>query len=158
VRPTDLRFDGQHPVRTTLRLLAPYRWRVLGATLAFVVKDSPIWVLPVLTANIIDVVVQHGPVSRLWINASVLFAVLLQNIPTHMLWVRLSSRTIRTLGARLRSALTQHLQQLSIGYHNRTGAALLQAKVVRDVENVEQMLQQVSSAGTSGPGPASRPC
>ncbi|HWB36622.1 MAG TPA: ABC transporter ATP-binding protein, partial [Rugosimonospora sp.] len=102
-----------------------------------------------LTANIIDVVVEHRPLGRLWINAAVLALVLLQNIPMHILWVRLSSGVIRSVGADLRSGLANHLQQLSIGFHSRAGASMVQTKVVRDVENVESMLQQVAQAGTS---------
>jgi len=149
VPPGSQSFDGHHPVRTLLRLLRPSRGRIALAVLTFVVKDSPVWLLPVLTANIIDTVHTHGPISHLWINAGILALVLLQNIPTHILWVRLSSRIIRSLGTELRSSLTHHLQQLSIGFHTRTGASLLQTKVVRDVENIEQMLQQVAQAGTS---------
>jgi ATP-binding cassette subfamily B protein len=147
--PADPRFDGQRPVRTLLRLLAPSRGRVALALLAFVVKDSPLWLMPLLTANIIDVVVQHGPIRTLWINTIILVVVLLQNIPMHILWVRLSSQVIRQLGTELRSLLAHHLQQLSIGFHNRTGASMLQTKVVRDVENVELMMQQLAQAGTS---------
>ena len=50
-------FDGRRPLRTTVRLLAPRKWRIALATVAFAVKDSPIWLLPLITANIIDVVV-----------------------------------------------------------------------------------------------------
>jgi ATP-binding cassette subfamily B protein len=145
----ETRFDGSRPLRTTLRLLAPSRWRVLGALLAFAVKDSPSWVLPLLTANVIDVVVEHQPIGRLWVTAAVLALVLLQNPPVTILWVRLMSRIVRSLGTRLRSMLAARLQQLSIGYHTRTGAGLVQTKVVRDVENVELMLQQVAQAGGS---------
>ncbi len=145
----DLTVDAAHLVRAVFRLLRPARWRVLGAVATFVVKDSPTWLLPVLTANVIDVVVSHKPIRYLWINAVLLAIVLLQNIPTHVLWVRLSSRIIRHLGIDLRSGLTAHLQRLSIGFHSRVGGSLLQTKVVRDVENVEQMLQQVGQAGTS---------
>jgi ATP-binding cassette subfamily B protein len=131
------------------RLLRPARWRVFGAIATFIVKDSPTWLLPVLTANVIDVVVSHRPIEELWINTALLAVVLLQNIPMHILWVRLSSRVIRQLGIEVRSGLARHLQQLSIGFHNRVGSSMLQTKVVRDVENVEQMLQQVGQAGTS---------
>ncbi|UWP84733.1 ABC transporter ATP-binding protein [Dactylosporangium fulvum] len=144
-----MEFDGRRPVRTTIRLLAPGKWRIALATVAFAVKDSPIWLLPLITANIIDIVVQHRPVSQLWLNASVLAVVLLQNIPMHMLWVRQMSLVVRHLGTDLRSALAGRLQQLSIGFHTRAGASLLQTKVVRDVENVELMLQQVAQSGTS---------
>ncbi|MEV6930061.1 ABC transporter ATP-binding protein [Dactylosporangium sp. NPDC051485] len=142
-------FDGRRPVRTTLRLLAPGKARLALATLAFAVKDSPIWLLPLLTANIIDVVVQHRPVAQLWLNAGVLAVILLQNIPMHMLWVRQMSLIVRHLGTDLRSDLAGRLQQLSIGFHTKAGASLLQTKLVRDVENVEMMLQQVAASGTS---------
>jgi ATP-binding cassette subfamily B protein len=39
------------------------------------------------------------------------------------------------------------MQQLSIGYHSRVSAGVLQAKVVRDVETVEQMVQQTAEMG-----------
>ena len=53
---------------------------------------------------------------------------------------------IRRTGIEVRSSLARHLQQLSIGFHNRVGGSIIQTKVVRDVENVEQMLQQVGQA------------
>ncbi|GAA3456724.1 ABC transporter ATP-binding protein [Dactylosporangium matsuzakiense] len=142
-------FDGRRPVRTILHLLAASKWRLILATLAFAVKDSPIWLLPLLTANIIDVVVQHRPIAQLWLNAAVLAAILLQNIPMHMLWVRQMSHIVRHLGTDLRSELAGRLQQLSIAFHTRAGAGLLQTKLVRDVENVEMMLQQVAAGDTS---------
>jgi ATP-binding cassette subfamily B protein len=142
-------FDGSRPLRTLLWLLAPSRWRVPAALLAFAVKDSPVWLLPLLTANIIDVVVGHQPIRRLWLNAAVLAVVLLQNLPVTMLWVALMSRIVRSLGTRLRSMLAGRLQHLSIGYHTRTGTSLAQTKVVRDVENVELMLQQTAQTGAS---------
>ncbi|AEV84771.1 ABC transporter [Actinoplanes sp. SE50] len=149
IAPLDTSFDGSRPLRTTWRLLAPSRWRVLAALLAFGIKDSPVWLLPLLTAGIIDVVVEHRPMGQLWFNAAVLAVVLLQNLPVTMLWVRLMSRIVRSLGTRLRSMLASRLQHLSIGYHTRTGTSLAQTKVVRDVENVELMLQQVTQTGAS---------
>ncbi|WP_432970795.1 ABC transporter ATP-binding protein [Dactylosporangium sp. CA-233914] len=136
-------------MRTTIRLLAPGRWRIAVATLAFAAKDSPVWLLPLLTANIIDVVVGHRPIVQLWLNAAVLVLILVQNAPMHLLWVRQMSLVVRHLGTDLRSALAGRLQQLSISFHTKAGASLLQTKVVRDVENVELMLQQVAQSGTS---------
>ena len=51
---------------------------------------------------------------------------------------------VRDTGADLRNALAARLQSLSIGYHTRVSSSLVQSKVVRDVENVELMLQQVT--------------
>ena len=57
---------------------------------------------------------------------------------------------MRHLGTALRSALAGRLQQLSIGFHTRASASLLQTKVVRDVENVELMLQQIAAPAALG--------
>ncbi|MFD6991660.1 ABC transporter ATP-binding protein [Streptomyces sp. NPDC059943] len=143
----DHRYRGEHPVRTLGYLFRPDRPRLALAVLAFIGKHSPIWLLPLITANIIDTVVQHGPVSGIWINAGVLLVVLLLNFPLHLLYVRCLAGSVRRVGMALRDALCRRMQQLSIGYHSRVSAGVLQAKVVRDVETVEQMVQQSSDMG-----------
>ena len=44
----------------------------------------------------------------------------------------------------LRRAKVTHLQRLSIGYHSRVSSSVVQTTLVRDVENVELMLQQLT--------------
>ncbi|WP_406360451.1 ABC transporter ATP-binding protein [Streptomyces sp. NBC_01544] len=107
----------------------------------------PVWLLPLITANIIDVVVQHRPERELWLNAGALLCVLVLNYPMHLLYVRCLGGSVRRMGTALRDALCRRMQQLSIGYHSRTSAGVLQAKVVRDVESVEQMVQQSADMG-----------
>ncbi|MGY6498446.1 MAG: ABC transporter ATP-binding protein, partial [Microcella sp.] len=51
---------------------------------------------------------------------------------------------VRAIGADLRNALAARLQELSIGFHTRANSSVVQTKVVRDVENIEVMLQQVT--------------
>lgn len=136
--------DGQHPTRSVLRLLARRPWRLAFAVTAFAVKEIPLWFLPVITAAIIDVVAVGGDVSEvLWwfVLAAVL---LLQNYPNHLIYTRNFMTVVRDLGADLRNALTARLQSLSIGYHTRVSSSIVQTKVVREVENVELMLQQVT--------------
>ena len=53
------------PVRSLLRLVRPHRGRLSLATLAFLVKDRPAWLLPPITAAVIDIVVDRGPLQRL---------------------------------------------------------------------------------------------
>ena len=67
-----------------------------------------------------------------------------QNYPNHIIYTRNFMTVVRDLGADLRNALTARLQSLSIGYHTRMSSSIVQTKVVRDVENVELMLQQVT--------------
>ncbi|MEU3986272.1 ABC transporter ATP-binding protein [Streptomyces sp. NPDC026672] len=146
-KPLDHRYRDEHPVRTLAYLLHADRARLAAAAAVFTVKHSPIWLLPLITASIIDTVVQHQPVVRLWTSTGVILVILLLNYPLHVLYVRLLYGSVRRMGTALRSALCTRMQQLSIGYHSRVSAGVLQAKVVRDVETVEQMVQQTAEQG-----------
>ncbi|MDQ1040813.1 ABC-type multidrug transport system fused ATPase/permease subunit [Streptomyces sp. V3I8] len=143
-KPLDPRYRGEHPVRTLVYLFRADRWRLAAA---FLVKHSPVWRLPLITATIIDTVVRHGPVGDLWLSAGVVLAILVIDMPLHLLYVRLLHGSVRRMGTALRSVLCTRMQQLSIGYHSRVGAGVLQVKVVRDVETVEQMVQQTAETG-----------
>ncbi|OSZ58416.1 ABC transporter [Streptomyces pharetrae CZA14] len=146
-KPLDHRYRGEHPVRTLAYLFRADRRRLAGGVGVFTVKHSPIWLLPLITASIIDTVVQHLPVSRLLTSTGIILFILLVNYPLHVLYVRLLYGSVRRMGTSLRSALCTRMQQLSIGYHSRVSAGVLQAKVVRDVETVEQMVQQTAEQG-----------
>ncbi|HWU30577.1 MAG TPA: ABC transporter ATP-binding protein [Microbacterium sp.] len=136
--------DGQHPTRSVIRLIARRPWRLAVAVLAFAVKEIPVWFLPVITAAIIDIVASHSDVTGVlwWFALAALL--LVQNYPNHLIYTRSFMTVVRDLGADLRNALTARLQSLSIGYHTRVSASIVQTKLVRDVENVELMLQQVT--------------
>ncbi|MEV5608551.1 ABC transporter ATP-binding protein [Streptomyces sp. NPDC052225] len=143
----DHRYRGEHPIRTLGHLFRPDRARLALACALFIVKHSPIWLLPLITATVLDVVVQHGDEAELWQATGVLLFILVINYPLHQWYVRLLGGSIRRMGTTLRSALCRRMQQLSIGYHARVSSSVLQAKVVRDVEAVEQMVQQSSDMG-----------
>ncbi|WP_328660802.1 ABC transporter ATP-binding protein [Streptomyces sp. NBC_00334] len=146
-KPLDHRYRGEHPIRTLVYLFRADRRRLAGAVAVFTVKHSPVWLLPLITASIIDTVVQHGPVDDLWTSTGIIMFILVVNYPLHLLYVRLLYGSVRRMGTALRSALCTRMQQLSIGYHSRVSAGVLQAKVVRDVETVEQMVQQTAETG-----------
>lgn len=133
---------GLHPARSLFTLLGPHRWRVAGSVVFFAIKDSPLWVLPIITARIIDVVVRQGSFAELVTYAGIAVGALLLNYPGHVLFVRLFAGAIRQIAADLRNRLASRLQYLSIGFHSRASASVIQSKVVRDVENIELMYQQ----------------
>jgi ATP-binding cassette subfamily B protein len=141
------RYSGENPIRTLLYLFEDQKFRVAIAFLLFSIKHSPSWVIPLLTANIIDVITQHKSATEFFINIAVLIAVTFQNWPVNVIYVRFQSRAIREVENRLRSALVERMQQLSMGFYLRTNAGVLQTKVVRDVENIEQMVRNLSDGG-----------
>lgn len=140
-------FKGESPVKTLLFLLKDQKRNVLLAVLFFSIKHSPSWFIPLITANLIDIVVQKKGFVEFSINSFALILVVLQNFPTNLLYVRYLAMAVRDVENRLRSALVVRMQQLSIGYYQRTNAGALQTKVVRDVENIEQMLRHMSDGG-----------
>ncbi len=125
-----------------LTSLEPAWPRLAIAVLAYLVKDSPIWVLPVITAGVIDTVVAGGPAMTLVLFGVAALLLVGLNYPVSQVYVRLFMSTVRDLGVALRNQLAHRLQELSIGFHNRSSSSVMQTKVVRDVENVELMLQQ----------------
>lgn len=147
--PVEIQFDGRRPWRTLLRLYWPERRSVALALVSYLFKASPVWILPVITANIIDLIAHRseGGLRSLWLNVIVGAVAIAQNIPSAALYVAFLSRSIRNVEVRLRSSLVRRLQMLSIGYHNRTDAGALQTKVTRDVESIEMLSRQVVDVG-----------
>ncbi|MEO8615020.1 MAG: ABC transporter ATP-binding protein [Luteolibacter sp.] len=143
-------FQSGKPWRTLWALYRPQRRDLVLGELIYIVKASPVWGLPIITANIIDVLAKHpadGMNKLIW-NASIGAALIFQNIPSGMLYARFTSRALRGLETSLRSALVRRLQLLSIGFHSRKSSGALQTKVLRDVESIEQMSRQLIDAGT----------
>ena len=141
------RYKGETPTQTLWLFFKGDRLHLLAATILYIIKHSPTWMTPLLTANLIDVVVQGLPISQLWWNALILVALFLQNIPVHILYMKQLSFALRRMENRLRFALAQQLQRLSIGYYTRASAGVLQTKVVRDVETITDMLRLFFDAG-----------
>lgn len=141
------RYQGGRPLRTLAYLFAGQRWRLLVAAVAFAFKHSPVWIMPVLTAEVIDIVVDHRPLRDLAWAAALMALFIGQNYPLSVLFIRQLSLSVRTVETNLRMALCRRLQELSIGYHRRISAGVLQAKIVRDVENVVESTRQTFDSG-----------
>lgn len=142
-------FQAKRPWRTLLNLYWPERRWVVLAAISYLFKASPLWVLPVITANIIDILAHRGSggLYALFWNAAIGAIAIAQNIPSAVLYVDYLSRAVRNVETRLRSALVRRFQMLSIGYHSRTDTATLQTKVLRDIESIEQLSRQIIDTG-----------
>ncbi len=123
--------------------------RILLSFLFFLIKHTPVWIGPLVTANIIDIVSQPGkyPLSGIWTNVAIYSIVMLQNIPMHTLYIRSLSMVIRNVQASFRLALVHRFHQLSMGYHEEHKSGKLQTKILRDAESIESMMTQVANQG-----------
>ena len=142
-------FESGKPWRTLWALYRPQRRDLLLGELCYLFKASPVWGLPIVTANVIDIVARHPAdgLGSLWWNAAVGAVLIVQNVPSGLLYARFTSRAIRGVETSLRSAIVRRLQVLSISWHLRRGAGAMQTKVLRDVESIEQLSRQLCDAG-----------
>ncbi len=142
-------YSSHRPVRTLLCLLnRPWHFYV-SAVLVMAVKHSPVWAVPFLMARVINTLTEPEvfPVAHLTIYFLVVTVLVIQNIPSHTLYISMLSAAVRDMERTLRSALVVRLQQLSIAFHDRTETGRLQAKVLRDVEQVQMFCMLAGEFG-----------
>mgnify|MGYP001482882919 FL=1 len=142
-----------NPFALLSRLFREHGREVGLSAFYYMLKASPVWLLPLITANIINIVSypERHTMGEFWINLVVIIIFILQNIPTHTLHISYISKAVRHVEAGLRSTLVRKLQQLSLSYHGDMNAGRLQSKVLRDVEAIDflsrQMLMTIIPAG-----------
>lgn len=135
----------ENGLKTLLNLYKGSYGKLVGSALAFIIKNSPCWILPLFVANIINFATNAVEIDKpKFIWSSVAFAVLLVlNVPFHYLHVYLYSSAVRQAEAGLRLSLVTKLQHLSITYHKETEHGRLQSKLMRDVEQVQTLSEQL---------------
>lgn len=138
-------YRSDRPFKTLLYL---YRQDLdnIGLSMGYyIIKHSPEWLRPLIVANVIDIIsnpLQHQ-LRELWLNGAILAASVLQNIPTHYLHIRHMSMATRAMESNLRGAIAKRLQELSIGFYKKNNTGTLQSKILRDVEAIQLLTQQL---------------
>ncbi len=143
---------GKKKSRFFGRMIKKNFWAIFLSSLIYIIKASPIWITPIVTSNIINVITQYvsGAITRdavirsVVINAAVFTVMMVQNIPMHMLWAKICSKMFRDNSANTRSAVVRKLQRLSITYHKEMETGKVQSKFLRDVENVDMLVSHMN--------------
>lgn len=119
--------------------------RLLLSSALFIIKNSPVWILPIITSKIInDVVTGNENVKQnLFWYAMIMLILYVINVPFHYLHTAYKSKVTRYVETGLRKVLVRKLQQLSINYHKATQSGKLHSKIMRDVEAVESLSTQL---------------
>ena len=134
-----------HPLRILVGLYKGNYNKFFLAIIFFFIKHSPVWVLPIITANIINNITSGASetYSNILIESLIMVVLIGINIPTNYMYTRYKSLATRYAETGLRKALVRKLQQLSISYHKETQSGRLQSKIMRDVEAVETLSTQM---------------
>ena len=137
--------NENHGIKTLLSLYKGNFGRLILSFVFFCLKQSPVWILPFFTGQIITAVVEPNADTLRYIavRVAIIAGLLILNIPFNYIHVRLYSKAVRQMEAGLRSSLVRKLQQLSISYHKEMQSGRLQSKIMRDVEAIEGLSSQV---------------
>ena len=141
----DFEENKGHPLKTFMALFKGYYHNLILAGIFFFIKHSPVLVFPIVTANIINLIIENKPGSlhSIIINAIVITALLILNLPMADLQMHFRSIAQRSVEAGLRKSLVYKIQQLSIPYQKDIETGRMQSKMIRDVEAVETLSDQV---------------
>ena len=134
-----------HPMQILLGLYKGNYHKFFLSVIFFFIKHAPVWVLPIVTANIINDITSGSPETyqNIIIQAMIMIVLVALNIPMNYMYTRYKSLATRYAETGLRRALVRKLQQLSISYHKETQSGRLQSKIMRDVEAVETLSTQM---------------
>ena len=134
------------------KILKINRRPLIGSTLIFLIQYSPTWLIPLLTANIINAVTEAissgvGATPQMWktliINATIMLVLIIQNVPTTIWRWRITSRMVRRTSAGVKSSVIRKLQSLSITYHKDMQAGKVQSKFLKDTEAIDGLFSNV---------------
>lgn len=127
------------PLKIMLGLLKSNRKDFLISSIIYYIKGVAQWVVPIVTANIINEVTtpDSNTLRTIFINVVVVLFLILQNRITHAWYAKYNSRALRSISAGLRNTVIKKLQHLSITYHKEIESGKLQSKFIRDIEAVE---------------------
>jgi ABC-type multidrug transport system fused ATPase/permease subunit len=127
-------------VRWMLRLLRPYRRRLILMFVALLLETGAALAPPFLLGKAIDSGIRAGDVAALdWIVAAFVFATVLYAVATF--W---ESYLVGWIGTRalqdLRERIFSHLQSMSIGFFTRRSPGVLISRMTNDVEALNQLV------------------
>ena len=145
------RYKGseKHPIRTLLSFYKGQYHLLLIAAICYIIKKSPQWMIPIVTANLINLIVDRPAdmVTGIVLNVAVLAVSLILNIPFHYLYVKCEAVATRNVEAGLRGALVRKLQHLSIGHYREMQSGRIQSKMMRDVESIANLSSSIFMNG-----------
>jgi ATP-binding cassette subfamily B protein len=122
------------------------------SSLIYVVQSAPLWIAPLITAGIINLVTEAfmsggGLTPDVWkkliMYAVVLFVSIVQNVPTTVWRLKMVNKMLRQTSAGIKTSVVKKLQGLSITYHKEMQTGKIQSKFLRDIENVDQLLSNI---------------
>lgn len=123
------------------------------STFVYILQAAPLWAMPLVTADIINVVTRSVSASgevageawnRIIIDSALLLVMLLQNIPTTMWRGHIVSKMLRATSAGIKCSVIRKLQSLSITYHKDIQTGKIQSKFLKDTDAIDNFFNLIA--------------
>lgn len=133
------------PFITFIKLYEGNYKKLFLSFIFFVIKHSPVWIMPIVLSNLINIISDPSniEIKELIYNLGLIAALVITNVPATLIHTRFMSLAIRDVESSVRIKLVKKLQVLSIPYHKHLSGGKLQSKVLRDVELITNLSNQV---------------
>lgn len=137
--------NKNHSLKTLIGIYKGHYLALFLSVVLFAVKHSPVWILPIVTANIVNIATNRDEAAagKIMVQVAIMVIMIAQNVLSNYFHTLCYARAIRNVERDLRSSLVRKLQQLSITYHNEMQSGRLQSKIMRDVEQIETLSAQI---------------
>lgn len=131
--------DGKGSGRFFSKLIKKDIRYIIYSFILYFFQVLPLWVIPLSTASIIDLVTLRpsGYVTQIIIHAVFVIVLIILNLPFTCWRGVYTNKILRVTTAQVKSTLVRKLQRLSITYHKEIEEGKIQSKFLRDMENVE---------------------
>ncbi len=139
------RENHKRSMRLILSLYKNNVWLMIKACFFLLLQRSPVWVLPLVISSVINLATtkDENAVSKMLILFGIAAFFLIQNIFTNHVATKGFATVNRKIENKLRNILIRKIQYLSITFHKNSQSGKLQSKIMRDVENVYELLNQI---------------
>ena len=137
--------NRNHPVKILCSFYKGTQKKLALSGFFLILQRSPVWVIPIVTSNIINAATNPdaNALEIILFNLLIALIFIIQNAGTNYLATKEYASVNRSIEGSLRNAMVRKLQQLSIMFHKEVQSGRLQSKIMRDVENVTELLNQV---------------
>lgn len=140
--------DKKQKTRFLKKILRINVGAVLLSTIVYVFMSLPLYVTPIVTSNVIDLVTSAVNAGTdvtipLIINVGIAAITLFLNVPfTKWRW-SITSRMLRDTSAGIKCSVVRKLQSLSLTYHKDMETGKVQSKFLKDTDSVDQLLSVI---------------
>ena len=127
------------------------RLPIILSLFIYIFQCLPVYVTPIITAEIINLVtyavevgeITYSVINKLIIYALIILFCLIQNVPTTRLRFSIVSKMLRRTSAGIKASVVRRLQSLSLTFHKDIETGRVQAKFIKDTEEVDNYLSQL---------------